>query len=223
MMLRFFGPVFAVVLFFHGSVLFFSLHTAPPVPQEVRAVVAFFVSPVAVQRSSSLRAVPPRPEPDPPRAPAPQVRTANPLPPTVVPAVSETSSQQEIPTDSVASGLPATSSMPSTLAPAPSEPSVAPPLSVSIEAVRYLRPPQVVYPPLSRRLGEAGRVVMRVLVDTQGVPVEVVVTEPSAFARLNDQAVQAMRQARFEPYRVNGRPMAVTVLTPIVFKLEDRP
>jgi protein TonB len=64
---------------------------------------------------------------------------------------------------------------------------------------------------------------MRVLVDTQGVPVEVVVTEPSAFARLNDQAVQAMRQARFEPYRVNGRPMAVTVLTPIVFKLEDRP
>jgi len=65
-------------------------------------------------------------------------------------------------------------------------------------------------------------VVVRVRVNPEGVPVEVTLAEPSAFGRLNEQALQAMRQARFDPYRVNGRPMSVTILAPVVFKLEDR-
>ena len=64
--------------------------------------------------------------------------------------------------------------------------------------------------------------VVRVRVNAEGVPVEVTLAEPSTYRRLNEQALQAMRQARFDPYRVNGRPMSVTSLAPVVFKLEDR-
>lgn len=95
------------------------------------------------------------------------------------------------------------------------------PIEVSADSVRYLRPPQISYPVISRRFGEQGRVVLRVLVDAQGYPQDITVHQPSAYSRLNAQAVEAMRDARFEPYRQNGRAMAVFTLAPIVFKLES--
>ena len=199
-------------------------------------MAAFFVSPMSPS-SPSVPAVPepaaePRPIPVKPVAepspPQPRPLTDPSLTPISPPSKEAEAAASAPPTVSPPSATSSTIGAPvapqaASAAPAASEPSAAAPLSVAIEAVRYLRPPQVVYPPLSRRMGETGRVVVRVLVDAQGVPIEVTVAEPSRHPRLNEQAVQALLQARFEPYRVNGRPMSVTVLAPIVFTLEDRP
>lgn len=240
MQTRILGPIAAAVLLVHGAVVFLSLQTPVSKPPEVTAVVAFFVSP-AVPPSPPLRAAPaerrpaPKPEPAPQTvAPQPQPLVSQPTRPieTPAPTVSASSPQAtsqpspaSIPSDPSEASSRASPpvSPPAAVAAPASEPAPAGPIAISIDAVRYLKPPQVVYPPISRRMGETGRVVVRVLVDAQGVPAEVTLAEPSRYARLNDQALQAMRQARFEPYRINGRPMVVTVLAPIVFTLEDRP
>lgn len=218
------GLVLVLVLAVHGVLVFALLQDRTQPAAETPAMVAFFVVP---PKTSVTRSSPPAVAPKPTTPVPPPPRPA--VPPSPV-AAQSLPSQAVIPHDPPPSqSAPAAHSpalrSPSSEAlvsapPAPTAPIA--PLEVSIESVRYLRPPQVVYPPLSRRLGEAGRVVVRVRVNAEGVPVEVTLAEPSTYRRLNEQALQAMRQARFDPYRVNGRPMEVTILAPVVFKLEDR-
>jgi periplasmic protein TonB len=101
--------------------------------------------------------------------------------------------------------------------------SVAPPRTLSATEVGYLEPPRVTYPAISRRLGEEGRVLLRVLVDPQGHPAQVVLSQSSGHARLDEAATSAARRARFRPYSENGVAQTVWVLLPIVFTLEARP
>jgi protein TonB len=85
-----------------------------------------------------------------------------------------------------------------------------------IEFERFEPPP---YPPLSRRLGEQGVVVVRVQVDEQGSPVAVAVHVSSGFARLDEAALRAVRAARFRPYMQGTRARAAYALVPIRFVL----
>jgi protein TonB len=48
-----------------------------------------------------------------------------------------------------------------------------------VGAVSYLRPPAVDYPAVSRRMNEQGRVVVRVLIDTQGRVLQVELEQAS--------------------------------------------
>lgn len=220
---RFFRNTLLVVVAAHGALVLLSLRTVVPPQAELPAMAAFFVTPVAPPSAPAVQPRPAQPQPRPLSTPsmpdARPIERASDLPSTVVPAQADPADATPRPATPAA----AVTEQPVSVVPTPTEPTTTAPLSVAIEAVRYRRPPQVVYPPLSRRMGETGRVVVRVLVDTQGVPVEAIVAEPSRYTRLNDQAVQALLLARFEPYRVNGRAMSVTVLAPIVFTLEDRP
>lgn len=108
---------------------------------------------------------------------------------------------------------------PAVAAPAP----VAQPRMLAATEVGYLEPPRVSYPPVSRRLGEEGRVLLRVLVDPQGNPAQVVLSQTSGHARLDEAATSAARRARFRPYTENGVAQTVWVLLPIVFTLEASP
>lgn len=100
---------------------------------------------------------------------------------------------------------------------------IAPPRTLSATEVGYLDPPRVTYPPVSRRLGEEGRVTLRVLVDPHGHPAQVQLAQTSGHARLDDAAASAARRARFRPYTENGVARTVWVMLPIVFTLEARP
>lgn len=105
--------------------------------------------------------------------------------------------------------------------PAAPPPAPAPPREVSESAVSYLVKPVLVFPRISRELGESGTVMLRVLVDEQGRPSEIQVARSSGFQRLDQQAVQAMRAARFKPHLEGGVPRPVWVRTPQTFHLED--
>jgi len=104
-------------------------------------------------------------------------------------------------------------------APAPPAPP-APPKIIPASAVQYLEPPALEYPRLSRRNNESGRVMVRVYIDTAGLPRSVQVSQSSGFVRLDEAAVSAVQQARFKPYTENAQPVAGWALIPLDFSLE---
>lgn len=109
--------------------------------------------------------------------------------------------------------------IPAVPAPAGPGPAQAGPREVSASAVQYLQAPPIAVPAMSRRLGEKGTVVLRVLVDRDGLPRQISLAQSSGFARLDEQALQAMRVARFKPHTEQGEPVEMLVLTPIQYEL----
>ena len=103
-----------------------------------------------------------------------------------------------------------------TVAPAPPARGEAP---VEVEHVAYLHFDPPPYPALSRRLGEQGVVLLRVLIDEQGVPLSVQVHRSSGYARLDAAAAEALRRARFRPYREGDRTRSAVALVPVRFEL----
>ncbi len=85
--------------------------------------------------------------------------------------------------------------------------------------VEYIQPPQLVYPPTSKRLNEQGRVVLRVLVNEKGQPAQVAVQTSSGFARLDEAGRQATLRAVFKPHIEEGRAIAVYVDVLLNFQL----
>jgi protein TonB len=84
----------------------------------------------------------------------------------------------------------------------------------------YLDNPSPTYPAVSRRLGEHGKVVLRVLVNVKGAAEKVEIRSSSGSSRLDDAAFQAVRRWRFIPARHGDQPVAAWVLVPILFSLQ---
>jgi protein TonB len=84
----------------------------------------------------------------------------------------------------------------------------------------YLNNPPPAYPPLSRRLKEQGRVLLRVLVSTAGNAQDVELRTSSGSERLDRAAIEAVRRWRFSPARRGAETIAAWALVPIVFQLD---
>ena len=84
----------------------------------------------------------------------------------------------------------------------------------------YLHNPKPVYPAASRRLGEQGRVVLRVRVSAQGLPLAVEIKHSSGFSRLDEAARAAVERWRFIPARQGSETVDSSVLVPLQFALE---
>lgn len=84
----------------------------------------------------------------------------------------------------------------------------------------YLRNPPPVYPPVSKRLGEQGRVVLRVLIDTEGRAEKAEIRESSGYERLDQAALKTVLQWRYVPGKRGGVPETMWFNVPINFVLE---
>jgi len=84
----------------------------------------------------------------------------------------------------------------------------------------YLNNPKPTYPAISKRLGEQGKVILRVLIGTDGLPQKVEVNKSSGFDRLDRQAQDAVMRWRFVPGKRNGVPETMWNLVPVNFVLE---
>ena len=116
--------------------------------------------------------------------------------------------------------------------PSPSVPVAAPPAEIKPSAppaeayvqprfdADYLKNPAPNYPPLSRRMREEGKVILRVLVSAQGSADSVEVKTTSGSQRLDDAAVNTVKQWKFIPARRGDSAVPSAVLVPIIFKLE---
>jgi len=107
------------------------------------------------------------------------------------------------------------------VAPPPVAPAPAPaPKVIPASAVQYLEPISLEYPRLSKRNGEAGRVLIRVYIDEAGVAKNLQVNRSSGYPRLDEAALAAIQKARFRPYTENGQPVAGWAFIPLEFELE---
>lgn len=84
----------------------------------------------------------------------------------------------------------------------------------------YLNNPAPRYPPLSRRMGEEGKVMLRVLVSSEGQAQEVRLHVSSGSARLDEAAIDAVRNWRFVAARQGERSISGWVIVPISFRLD---
>lgn len=114
-------------------------------------------------------------------------------------------------------------------APPPSLPSVVAiagaATGAAISAARfdaaYLQNPAPKYPPISRRLGEEGQVLLRVKVATDGSATAVDLERSSSFERLDEAARQVVAHWRFVPAKRGDVAVEASVIVPIVFRLDS--
>ncbi len=86
--------------------------------------------------------------------------------------------------------------------------------------VAYLNNPKPAYPVLARRMGEEGKVVLRVCVTAEGRAGDVRLYAGSGSPRLDEAAIKAVWAWRFAPARQGDHAVEAWVLVPISFKLD---
>ena len=163
---------------------------------------------------------PPQPKPKVKPQPVPQKPQPTPLPPPPMPLA-------------VPSIEPSPSAVTGVTTPQPPAPPVAAPVSVAPPAppappriqlpdsnADYLnnRPPA--YPPLSKRLGEQGKVVLRVFIGLDGTATQAEIRTSSGYDRLDQTALKTVLAWKYTPGKVNGEPKAMWFNVPINFVLE---
>lgn len=95
------------------------------------------------------------------------------------------------------------------------------PVALPRSDAAYLNNPAPVYPNLSRRMGEQGKVVLSVFVLASGEAADVRVATSSGHARLDEAALQAVRRWRFVPAKRGDTPIDYRYKVPITFSLES--
>lgn len=76
------------------------------------------------------------------------------------------------------------------------------------------------YPPISRRMGETGTVVLKVELDEQGQVARSTVATGSGYPRLDEAAQATVQSWRCTPAQRDGRPVRAVALQPFKFVLE---
>lgn len=189
-----------------------------PRPVEpVRRPMPIPVRRAAPKPASVVPSEPPKPilqseaPPEPASAPT---RTAAPNPP---PDPAKTAAATASPAVAAPAAAATTSS-----AAAPSQPAAAP---VAVTPPRsdatHLDNPPPVYPPVSRRLGEQGQVLLEVRIEPDGTVSEIRLKRSSGFERLDNAAMKTVRNWRYVPARRGDQPIAWWYLQPIVFTLNN--
>jgi protein TonB len=84
----------------------------------------------------------------------------------------------------------------------------------------YLHNPPPDYPRISKRLGEQGRVVVKVLIGEDGRPQKAELFTSSGFERLDKSAMEAAMRWRYVPGKRGGVAEAMWYQVPIQFTLE---
>ncbi|QTW17399.1 energy transducer TonB [Comamonas kerstersii] len=204
-------------------------------PQIIPAeVIAQFIAPTAPEPPAPAPApaapptpAPPKPQPKPkpqPPKPAPKpVQKAPPLPKAIAdptPAPDAPTGTLESESAPVADTAPPAPPAPAQAAPTAATPSGAPEVVLPSSNASYLNNPRPSYPSISRRMGEQGRVMLRVLVNTDGRAEQIELKESSGFDRLDKAAIAAVKKWRFVPGKRNGVPEAMWNIVPINFVLE---
>ena len=107
-----------------------------------------------------------------------------------------------------------------TAPPAPPAPPSPPAVQLPSSNADYLQNPKPAYPPLSRRLGEQGKVVVRVLIGANGQPQKSELRQSSGFDRLDQAALSTVMKWRYVPGKRGGVAEDMWFSVPINFVLE---
>ena len=205
----------SVVLALHGALLYSLWHdrVLPPPAEATTLFVDLLTDPPKLER----------PKPDPPKPrPIKRERPVQPPPPQQLAAQTPV----VLPSDPVA----------------PAPPPLPPRVEVPAEPVLPAPPPKPVgpavlsgelaltcpdrappsYPAISRRLGEEGKVVLRVELDETGQVDRATIKISSGYARLDEAALATVKRWRCSPASRDGAAVRAVAIQPFNFVLEGR-
>jgi protein TonB len=186
------------------------------VPAEI--LVEFIEPPVP-------KVVPPPPAPPQPAPPRPVARQQ-----AVVKAPTPVTAEAPLPL-ATADSTPTPNAPAGVLAPADVAPPApvpqtvaAPPAPARVDLpssnAEYLQNPKPAYPALSKRLGEQGKVVVRVFIAVDGTAQKAEIKQSSGFDRLDQAALTTVLRWRYVPGKRAGIPEGMWFNVPISFVLE---
>lgn len=200
------SSLLAVVIALHAGVflLILAAKTVAPQIMEMPLIVDLLQPPETRKE--------PEAKPLPVVRPQPVRQKPVPVPKAPVPVIETTTSTAPAPATAIA-------------APPENKAANAAPADESFSQARfdanYLRNPAPPYPALSKRMGEEGKVVLRVSVNPQGTADSVDIKTSSGSLRLDESAQKTVRNWKFVPARRGDAPVQSWVLVPIIFKLEQ--
>lgn len=170
---------------------------------------------------------PPRPKLEPPPKPLaqPVQHKAAPPPPPVLLAVADNTPAANAPTGYLAPPVPVAlppMDVPVAKAPTPAPVVIAaePQIELPSSDADYLQNPKPAYPAQSRRMGEQGKVVVRVLIGVDGLAHKAEIRKSSGFERLDESALNTVKSWRYLPGKRAGVVEAMWFSVPINYVLE---
>ncbi len=185
------------------------------------SVLSEMIEPPQPQTTPTPPLPQPRPAPTPRAAPQPQ--------PVAQPAMQPVAIATSTPAAQAPTGVPE----PQAAAPAapvaavePAAPAAPPaaPTTPKIElpssSADYLNNPPPAYPPLSKRLGEQGKVVVRAFIEANGTATKAEIRTSSGYDRLDQAALQTVLKWRYVPGKRAGVVEGMWFNVPIHFVLE---
>lgn len=179
------------------------------------AVMAELIEPP--QPQVTPEPTPPKPQPAPkPVAPVQRAIKQAPMPL----AITDPTPAPEAPTGVVSAPPEPQPAVTESVAAAPVTPPAPPKVELPSSDANYLNNPPPPYPPLSKRLGEQGRVMVRVHISADGIATRAEVQKSSGFPRLDDTAVHTVLRWRYVPGKRAGVPEAMWYSVPINFVLD---
>lgn len=214
------GPYLLLAIALHAALLLFGrpLHRAWEALEEARPLSVTLLKapeplPLAPARQEPPHPTPaahrerpqPRPSPTPVLAMTPEQQPATNAPAVVAPTAP----------------APVADAVARSTAPAAATGTPTPSVSAARFDAAYLQNPKPNYPALSRRLGEEGKVLLKVRVGSDGRPLAVDLEKSSNFERLDNAARQVVLSWRFVPAKRGEEAVEATVVVPIVFRLDS--
>ena len=202
--------VIVVVLHILPALEFIHLSSRPPKIDDDR-VMANLVSPSPV-KSQDAPAAPKAPPPKPKEEPKKKLEEKPPTP---------QAKQSEAPSKPSETK---SESQPQSAAVAPSSAGgiSGTPIQTDIGKLEVLYQPDAdaYYPSFSKRSGEQGTVIVRLIIDQTGTVEDVALLQSSSFPRLDRAASEIGRRYRFKPFLVNGSPQRISTNLLIKFNLK---
>jgi protein TonB len=208
--------IIGIVLLLHAlpALEFFHFSSRPPKMDDER-VMANLVSPDTASNKSQQPPAPPPPKPkeEAKKKTVEDKSSSKPVPP----QAQNTSQQQK-------TEPPSQSQMQNAaVAPATTGGSSGTPIQTDIGKLIVVYQPDAdaYYPSFSKRSGEQGTVVVRLIISEAGEVEDIAILQSSSFPRLDRAATDIGRRYRFKPFLVNGSPQRISTNLLIKFNLKN--
>jgi protein TonB len=208
--------IIGIVLLLHAlpALEFLHFSSRPPKMDDAR-VMANLVSPdtAANQSQQAPATPPPKPKEEPKKKTVEDKSSQKPTPP----QTQNTSQQTQQQTKSE------TQMQNAAVAPSTTGGASGTPIQTDIGklVVVYQPDADAYYPSFSKRSGEQGTVVVRLIISEAGEVEDVAILQSSAFPRLDRAATDIGRRYRFKPFLVNGSPQRISTNLLIKFNLKN--
>ena len=207
--------IIGIVLLMHAlpALEFLHFSSRPPKMDDERVMANLVRPDTASSKSQQPPAPPPKPKEEPRKKTVEEKSSQKPTPPqtqnTQQQQKSESQSQSQMQNAAVA--------------PATSGGASGTPIQTDIGklVVVYQPDADAYYPSFSKRSGEQGTVVVRLIISENGEVEDVAILQSSSFPRLDRAATDIGRRYRFKPFLVNGSPQRISTNLLIKFNLKN--